>query len=373
MDKDPNTARKQKHTHRQDDLKKTSGKAGQNKAGQNKAGQSGKNAPTSQAEQPAEAILEVVNLKKYFDVTTQGAKSEKRLVKAVDDVSFSIQQGEILGIVGESGCGKSTLGKTVLRLHDKTDGSVFYRGKDLFARNRKEMQEITSHIQMIFQDPYSSLNPRKKVGSIIEQPLRIHQKTTPEEQRERVDHLLEEVGLSPRYRGRYPHQFSGGQRQRVGIARALALDPDFIVCDEAVSALDVSVQAQILNLLLDLQAKHQFTYMFIAHDLAVVEFISTRILVMYLGRIVEIASRDELMRHPLHPYTQALFKAFPVTNPRDRDSSKKIVMGDVPSPINPPSGCHFHPRCPYAEPRCRETYPPMREIEPGHSTACWVV
>jgi len=318
-------------------------------------------------------ILEVKGLKKYFEVTSQGIHKEKRLVKAVDDVAFTIKEGEILGIVGESGCGKSTLGKTVLRLHDKTDGSVLYRGKDLFARNKQEMKEITQHIQMIFQDPYSSLNPRKKVGSIIGQPLRIHKKGTTEEIRDRVEHLLDEVGLNPRYRGRYPHQFSGGQRQRIGIARALALDPDFIVCDEAVSALDVSVQAQILNLLLDLQDKHNFTYMFIAHDLAVVEFISSRIMVMYLGRMVEAADKNELIQHHMHPYSRALFKAFPATNPRERASKEKVVMGDVPSPIDRPAGCHFHPRCPLAEPRCKEAYPPLREINPGHSVACWVV
>ncbi len=329
--------------------------------------------PTKSIHANSSRLLTVSNLKKYFSVVSQGAKQEKHLVKAVDDVSFTIDEGEILGVVGESGCGKSTLGKTVLRLHDKSAGEVFFRDEDLYARSHTEMKAMTQHMQMIFQDPYSSLNPRKKVGSIIGQPLRIHGRGSKREIEERVEELLDEVGLASRYRNRYPHQFSGGQRQRVGIARALALDPEFIVCDEAVSALDVSVQAQILNLLLDLQVKHRFTYMFIAHDLAVVEFISSRIVVMYLGRIVEMAKKEELMRHPLHPYTQALFKAFPITNPRERNNEPKAVMGDVPSPINPPSGCHFHPRCRYAVDKCRGEYPPMREMGSGHSVACWVV
>lgn len=318
-------------------------------------------------------LMDVKNLKKYFEITTQGAKHEKRLVKALDDVSFSIFPGEILGVVGESGCGKSTLGKTILRLHEKTDGSVLFKGTDLYARTRQQMQEMTRDMQMIFQDPYASLNPRKKIGSIIGQPLRIHHIGSAAEISDRVESLLEEVGLSAQYKGRYPHQFSGGQRQRVGIARALALEPEFIVCDEAVSALDVSVQAQIINLLLDLQMRHNFTYMFIAHDLAVVEFIATRIMVMYLGRIVESADKEELMKHPLHPYTQALFKSFPATHPQERNQEKKIVMGDVPSPINPPKGCHFHPRCPHAMDKCREAYPPVKEVSPGHQAACWLL
>lgn len=318
-------------------------------------------------------ILEVKDLKKYFEVRSQGASEEKATLKAVDGVSLGIKENEILGVVGESGCGKSTLGKTVLRLHEKTDGSVLYRGEDLFTMDRTRMKKMTTKMQMIFQDPYSSLNPRKKVAQIVGQPLRIHGFGTPSEQQQRVDHLLDEVGLNPKFKRRYPHQFSGGQRQRIGIARALAPGPEFIVCDEAVSALDVSVQAQILNLLLDLQQKHSFTYMFISHDLAVVEYISTRILVMYLGRVVEIADKTELVSQHVHPYSKALFEAFPVTDPRARKDRKTIVMGDVPSPINPPTGCHFHPRCPFAEPRCREQYPPLREISPGHSVACWVV
>jgi oligopeptide/dipeptide ABC transporter ATP-binding protein len=321
----------------------------------------------------ATSILEVHDLKKYFTIKAIGAREEKAVLKAVDGVSLNVLEGEILGIVGESGCGKSTLGKTIMRLYDKTDGEVFYRGKDLFAKNASDMKDMTLKMQMIFQDPYSSLNPRKKVSKIIGQSLDIHKIGTPEERLEKVMHLMDEVGLNPKYKNRYPHQFSGGQRQRIGIARALALNPEFIVCDEAVSALDVSVQAQILNLLLDLQDKYRFTYLFIAHDLAVVEFIATRIMVMYLGRIVEIADKRELVENHVHPYSRALFEAFPATDPHGRENKKRIVMGDVPSPINPPQGCHFHPRCPYAVDKCRNAYPPLKEMTPGHTVACWVV
>lgn len=318
-------------------------------------------------------LLEVNNLKKHFTIKNQSIKHGDSILKAVDDVSLQVLNGEILGIVGESGCGKSTLGKTVMGLYDKTDGEVLYRGREIFSLNKSERHELTKQMQMIFQDPYSSLNPRKNVGGIIGQPLRIHQVGSAAEIRERVNHLMEEVGLNPLYRRRYPHQFSGGQRQRIGIARSLALDPEFIVCDEAVSALDVSVQAQIINLLLDLQQKHDFTYLFIAHDLAVVEFIATRILVMYLGRVVEIADKEELVRKHVHPYSKALFEAFPATEPRGREEKKRIVMGDVPSPIDPPKGCHFHPRCPFAIDKCREEYPPLKEVSPNHYAACWVV
>ncbi len=318
-------------------------------------------------------IIEVKDLKKHFYIKSEGARESSSLLKAVDGLSFDVFEGEILGVVGESGCGKSTMGKTVLRLYDKTEGEVLYRGEDLFAKNEAQMKEMTKKMQMIFQDPYSSLNPRKKVSKIIGQSLDIHNIGTPAERLERVKHLMDEVGLNPKFRGRYPHQFSGGQRQRIGIARSLALQPEFIVCDEAVSALDVSVQAQILNLLLDLQERHSFTYMFIAHDLGVVEFISTRILVMYLGRIVEIATKSELVDHHVHPYTKALFIASPVISPRERKEGKHLFQGDVPSPINPPTGCHFHPRCPYAVDKCKRAYPPLKEISPGHSAACWVV
>jgi len=322
--------------------------------------------------QKENALLQVENLKKYYHIPSSTINSEKVVLKAVDDVSFDIQPGEILGIVGESGCGKSTLGKTVLRLHDKTDGKVLYRDRDLFSLNHKEMTPLRSHMQMVFQDPFSSLNPRKKVEDLINQPLRIHKYGNSAEISEKVKSIMEEVGLNPMYRKRFPHQFSGGQRQRIGIARALALNPEFVVCDEAVSALDVSVQAQILNLLLDLQEKHDLTYMFIAHDLAVVEFISTRIVVMYLGRIVEMASKEDLMKNHLHPYTQALFHAFPQVDPHGRENKKTVLMGDVPSPVDPPTGCHFHPRCPHASDKCREQYPPLKEAALGHMTACWL-
>ncbi|MBN2861249.1 MAG: ATP-binding cassette domain-containing protein [Sphaerochaetaceae bacterium] len=318
-------------------------------------------------------LVEVKDLKKYFHIKNEGASETVSLLKAVDGVSFDVFEGEILGIVGESGCGKSTLGKTVLNLYEPTAGEVLYRGESVYERHAQELKEQTKKMQMIFQDPYSSLNPRKKVAKVIGQSLDIHSIGTSQERSERIEHLMQEVGLNPLFRGRYPHQFSGGQRQRIGIARALALQPEFVVCDEAVSALDVSVQAQILNLLLDLQEKHNLTYMFIAHDLAVVEFISTRILVMYLGRVVEIARKEDLVARHVHPYTKALFIASPITSPEQRKGEKHIFQGDVPSPINPPSGCHFHPRCPYAIERCKKEYPPMKEVAPGHYAACWVV
>ncbi|OQY34786.1 MAG: peptide ABC transporter substrate-binding protein [Spirochaetaceae bacterium 4572_59] len=317
-------------------------------------------------------LLEVKNLKKYYHISSNNMSSQNAVLKAVDDVSFDLGKGEILGIVGESGCGKSTLGKTILRLHDKTDGQVLYHGDDLFEMKHQEMTALRKQMQMVFQDPFSSLNPRKKISSLIDQPLRIHNYGTPAEIVEKVESIMEEVGINPHYKKRFPHQFSGGQRQRIGIARALALNPEFVVCDEAVSALDVSVQAQILNLLLDLREKHDLTYIFIAHDLAVVEFISTRIIVMYLGKIVEVASKEDLKKNRLHPYTKALFSAFPMTDPHQRDKKEKIVMGDVPSPINPPSGCHFHPRCPFAKDICRQEYPPLKELESGHFAACWL-
>ncbi len=319
-----------------------------------------------------ENLMEVKDLKKYYTISSSDMKSGKAVLKAVDGVSFDLKKGEILGIVGESGCGKSTLGKTVLRLHDKTDGKVLYNGEDLFEMNRRDITALRRRMQMVFQDPFSSLNPRKKIASLIGQPLRIHNHGTPQEIAEKVNTIMEEVGINPHYKKRFPHQFSGGQRQRIGIARALALNPELVVCDEAVSALDVSVQAQILNLLLDLREKHDLTYMFIAHDLAVVEFISTRIIVMYLGKVVEVASKDDLMKNRLHPYTQALFAAFPMTDPYRRDKKEKIVMGDVPSPVNPPKGCHFHPRCPHAKDICRQEYPPLKDMGAGHSVACWL-
>ena len=318
----------------------------------------------------ADSLLEVKNLTKYFEIKAQNIREPAALLKAVDGVCFDVRRGEVLGIVGESGCGKSTLGKTILRLHEKTGGSVLFEGRDIYAFGRQELMDLRRNMQMVFQDPFSSLNPRKKVRTLIGQPLRIHGIGTPQEINVRVSQLLEEVGLNTEYRNRYPHQFSGGQRQRIGIARALALNPQFIVCDEAVSALDVSIQAQIVNLLLDVRDKHDLTYVFIAHDLSVVQFISTRILVMYLGRIVENADKGMLKTNRLHPYTRALFAAYPSTDPDRRLSKERVVMGDVPSPIHPPSGCHFHPRCPFVMDRCRVEYPVLKEVEPGHSVAC---
>ncbi|MBN2616727.1 MAG: ATP-binding cassette domain-containing protein [Spirochaetales bacterium] len=317
-------------------------------------------------------LMEVKNLKKYYELPSSRLGGKSQYVKALDDISFTLKKGEILGIVGESGCGKSTLGKTILRLHNKTSGDVLYNGEDLFSLEQNELRDVRKHIQMVFQDPFSSLNPRKKVDELIGQPLRIHKIGSYKEQEEKIESIMKEVGINPLYKKRFPHQFSGGQRQRIGIARALALNPELVVCDEAVSALDVSVQAQIINLLLDLWEKHKLTYIFIAHDLSVVEFISTRIIVMYLGRIVEIADKKDLISNHLHPYTKALFEAFPLTDPHFRDKKQKVVIGDVPSPLNPPQGCHFHPRCPYATDKCREKYPELKEISPGHSVACWL-
>lgn len=315
-------------------------------------------------------ILEVKNLKKYFEIKKEKGGA-RQILKAVDGVSFDVYKGETLGIVGESGCGKSTLGKTILNLYRKSGGEVVYDGVDISSLSDRELKSYRKKMQMIFQDPFSSLNPRKNVSYILTQPMRIHKMGTPKKLESEVERLMTEVGLDVNYKKRYPHQFSGGQRQRIGIARAFSLHPEFIVCDEAVSALDVSVQAQILNLLMDLQAKYNFTYIFIAHDLAVVELISDRIIVMYLGRIVEIADKKELITNRLHPYTKALFEAFPEMNPVNR-REKKIVMGDVPSPINPPPGCHFHPRCPDAMERCRVEYPALKEVDKNHRVACWL-
>jgi len=317
-----------------------------------------------------EKLVAVRNLRKYFEIRPTSLREPVAQLKAVDDVSFDVHRGEVLGIVGESGCGKSTLGRTLLRLHERTGGSVLFQGEDIFSFGRKDLSGLRRHMQMIFQDPFSSLNPRKKVRTLLAQPLRIHRIAAPREIEARVDELMAEVGLGIEHANRYPHQFSGGQRQRIGIARALALNPEFIVCDEAVSALDVSIQAQILNLLLDLRERHGLTYVFIAHDLSVVQFISTRILVMYLGRIVEQAGTGLLKQERLHPYTQALFAAYPSPDPDRRDDTRRVVMGDVPSPIHPPSGCHFHPRCPHVMERCRAEYPVLREVRPGHLAAC---
>ncbi|MCG8454411.1 MAG: ATP-binding cassette domain-containing protein [Spirochaetales bacterium] len=316
-------------------------------------------------------LLEARGIRKHFTINDD--RGPARTLKAVDGVDLSIQAGEIVGVVGESGCGKSILGKTILRLYEPNDGELLWKGEDLTAVSGPGLKAMRRDMQMIFQDPFSSLNPRKKVHQIISQPLRVHKLGAPSELTSRTEAVMREVGINPAYGRRYPHQFSGGQRQRIGIARALALEPEFVVCDEAVSALDVSIQAQILNLLLDLRDKHGFANLFISHDLAVVKFIAERIMVMYLGRIVEQASKNDLMAEPLHPYTRALLEAFPVADPSVRHKKKQIVVGDVPSPMDPPKGCHFHPRCPLASEKCRNEYPPLKEAAPGRLVACWAV
>ncbi len=314
-----------------------------------------------------DVLLEVRNLKKYFPVKT--GLFHTNYVKAVDDVSFSIHRGETFGLVGESGCGKTTLGRTVLRLIEPTGGGLVYDGKDI---SKEEMLPYRRRMQIIFQDPYASLDPRLTVGDIVGEPLDIHKLYSNEkERREKINTLLSTVGLNTEHANRFPHEFSGGQRQRIGIARALAVDPEFIVCDEPISALDVSIQAQVINMLEDLQEEKNLTYLFIAHDLSIVKHISSRIGVMYLGHLVEVAVSRELYRRPLHPYTVTLLSAIPVADPRTSRAKKRIVLeGEVPSPMNPPSGCPFRTRCPYASDRCAQEMPVLREVEPGHFAAC---
>jgi len=293
-------------------------------------------------------------------------------VRAVDGISFDIQRGETLGLVGESGCGKSTTGRTILQLYKPTAGDVQFEDVDLVRLKGEELRKIRRRMQMIFQDPYASLNPRMTVADIVGEPLIVHDVAKGKEIQDRVNHLLEIVNLNPSFASRYPHEFSGGQRQRIGIARALALQPSFIICDEPISALDVSIQAQVVNLLEELQEQFNLTYLFIAHDLSMVKHISDRVAVMYLGVIVELASRDELYAKPLHPYTQALLSAVPIPDPiADAKRQRTILQGDVPSPANPPSGCRFRTRCPIAEAVCAESRPEFREIRPGHFVACF--
>jgi oligopeptide transport system ATP-binding protein len=322
-----------------------------------------------------ETLVRVEDLTKHFPIT-RGIIISRQVgaVQAVDGVNFDIRKGETLGLVGESGCGKSTTGRTILQLHRATSGKVFYGDTDLTELKGEALRLMRRNMQMIFQDPYASLNPRLTIGNIIAEPLEVHKIGNSKERRERVEELLKLVGLSPYFVNRYPHEFSGGQRQRIGVARALALQPDFIVCDEPISALDVSIQAQVVNLLEDLQETFGLTYLFIAHDLSMVRHISDRTAVMYLGKIVELASRDELYAHPLHPYTQALLSAVPIPNPaKERKRQRIILEGDVPSPINPPSGCRFHPRCPLAIDICKEAPPEWREVAPEHWVACHLV
>jgi oligopeptide/dipeptide ABC transporter ATP-binding protein len=314
-------------------------------------------------------VLEVQDLKTYFPVRKGLLRRTVGHVHAVDGVSFSIGAGETLGLVGESGCGKTTVGRSVLRLIEPTGGTIRLGGRDITRLGRAELRPFRREMQIIFQDPFSSLNPRMRAGDIVGEPLKVHGAVPAAERRERVAALFARVGLSEAQMGNYPHQFSGGQRQRIGVARALALNPKLIVGDEPVSALDVSIQAQVINLLTDLQRELGLAYLFISHNLAVVEHISHRIAVMYLGRIVEHTDRDTLFRKPLHPYTEALLAAVPVPDPAAR-RAKRVLQGDVPSPLHPPAGCHFHTRCPYAEARCRSETPRLREIEPGHHVAC---
>ncbi len=316
-------------------------------------------------------LLVVKNLKKYFPVRSGVMQKVTNHVKAVDDVSFTVQQGETLGMVGESGCGKTTIGRAILRLVEPTAGEVAFEGKDVVKMTDRELKPLRRDMQIIFQDPYASLNPRMPIGESVMEGLHIHKIGTPQERWEMAINMLKKVGLEEYHARRYPHEFSGGQRQRIGIARALALKPKFIVCDEPVSALDVSIQSQVLNILKDLQAEFGLTYLFIAHNLSVVEHISDRVAVMYLGKMVELTDRDSLYKEPLHPYTQALLSAIPVSHPSEK-RSRTILKGDVPSPLNPPTGCRFHTRCPIAIEKCSQEEPEFREVRTGHYVACWL-
>jgi peptide/nickel transport system ATP-binding protein len=317
-----------------------------------------------------EPLVAVDSLKTYFPIRKGLLQREVGHVHAVDDVTFSVQEGETLGLVGESGCGKSTLGRTIVRLLEPTEGSVTFEGRDISKLGTRKLRPLRREMQMVFQDPYASLNPRKRVGSIIGTPLKIHG-VAKSERRQRVQELLETVGLSPEHYNRFPHEFSGGQRQRIGVARALALRPKLVVADEPVSALDVSIQSQMLNLLDDLQKELSLTYIFIAHDLGVVRHVSNRIAVMYLGKLVELSPAEELYQRPIMPYTEALLSAVPIPDPDLSKQRERIVLqGDVPSPINPPSGCRFHPRCRYMTDICREVEPPLTDYGNGHLAAC---
>jgi oligopeptide transport system ATP-binding protein len=319
-----------------------------------------------------QVLVRVKQLKKHFPIT-QGTIIQRQVgaVRAVDDITFDIYRGETLGMVGESGCGKTTTGRTILQLYRPTEGKVIFDGVDLTTTKDKTLRKMRRRMQMIFQDPYASLNPRWTISRIISEPMRVHKLNSGKARLERVKELLNLVNLNTLYVNRYPHEFSGGQRQRIGIARALASDPEFIVCDEPISALDVSIQAQVVNLLEDLQHRFDLTYLFIAHDLSMVRHICNRVAVMYLGVIVELASRDELYDNPLHPYTQALLSAVPIPDPRETRARQRIILaGDPPSPVNPPKGCRFHPRCPIATDECSEQVPEWREINAGHWVAC---
>jgi oligopeptide transport system ATP-binding protein len=322
-----------------------------------------------------EVLLSVRNLKMHFPIT-RGIIIQRQVgsIKAVDGITFDLIRGETLGLVGESGCGKSTTGRAILQLYDPTDGAVIFEGQDLTTMKSGDLRRMRRRMQMIFQDPYASLNPRMTVGSIVGEPLEVHNiGSNRKERQERVQELLKIVGLNPYFINRYPHEFSGGQRQRIGVARALAVNPSFIVCDEPISALDVSIQAQVINLLEDLQGDLGLTYLFIAHDLSVVRHISDRIAVMYLGKIVELADRDDLYENPLHPYTQALLSAVPIPDPEIEKKRQRIILeGDVPSPANPPKGCNFNTRCPRVMDICRQYEPAFTDVGSGHFTACFL-
>jgi oligopeptide transport system ATP-binding protein len=320
-----------------------------------------------------EMILEVKDLKMWFPIQRGVLQRHVADVKAVDGITFDVYRGETLGLVGESGCGKSTTARAILQLYKPTDGHVFFNGEDLTTLKADQLRHMRRQMQMIFQDPYASLNPRMTVGNIIGEPLEVHNIGTKAERTERVRELLAVVGLNPYFINRYPHEFSGGQRQRIGVARALAVNPSFIVCDEPISALDVSIQAQVINLLEDLQEQFGLTYLFIAHDLSVVRHISDRIAVMYLGKIMELADRAELYRNPMHPYTQALLSAVPIPDPVIEEKRQRIILeGDVPSPVNPPKGCNFCTRCPKVMDICRDNEPEFRDYGEGHYVACWL-
>lgn len=315
-------------------------------------------------------ILEVRDLKKYFPLGKGKLTDDKPCVKAVDGITFDLYEGETLGLVGESGCGKSSLGRTILRLHEPTSGEVLFEGENILKKNKKEMRKLREEMQFIFQDPYSSLNPRMNVFNILSEPLIAHgiYKRGPELEAYIKD-LMEKCGLPSYYCYRYPHQFSGGQRQRIGIARSLALNPRFIICDEPVSALDVSIQSQIINLMKDMQKEHNISYIFISHDLSVVKHISDRVGVMYLGSMVEIADKDEIYSNPQHPYTKALMSAIPIPDPTKK-TQMQVIKGEIPSNVNTPTGCKFHPRCPFAKDVCKTTVPEVKEVKPGHKVQC---
>lgn len=318
-----------------------------------------------------EILIEVKNLKKYFPVKNEFLGGEKKFVKAVDGVSFNIRKGETFGLVGESGCGKSTLGRSITRLYDITEGDILFEGTNIAKLSKKEMNSFYRKIQTIFQDPYSSLNPNMTVRELVNEPLALHTKLSKDERNKKIKKLLEMVGLSESDMDKFPYEFSGGQRQRIGVARAISTEPDFILCDEPIYALDVSIQAQVVNMLEDLQKELKLTYLFVAHDLSMVKHISDRIGVMYLGKIVEISDSNELYKNPLHPYTKALLSAIPIADPKKAKKSEiSLIKGDVPSPIDIPTGCRFHTRCPYATEKCKIVEPEMKEIEKNHFVSC---